>query len=144
MPSAAKRAFVVNQFNNVVHVIDSAKDVATGATLQVNSASDSIIVMSNKKSIVHSANGSLVEFDDATETLLGTVNSFPGPTESIVPSQDGLFAYAAIPSVGKISKMDLTNQALAGATNLPRAPMAEKRGGCGVRAKALRNICTAN
>ena len=51
--------------------------------------------------IVHSSNGSLVELDDATETLLGTVNSFPGPTESIVPSQDGLFAYAAIPSIGK-------------------------------------------
>jgi hypothetical protein len=116
-PTATKRAFVVNQFNNVVDVIDSAKDLPTGATLQVNQNSDSIIVLSNKKSIVHSIGGNtLVELDNATETLLGTVNSFPGVTDSIVPSQDGLFAYAAIPNLGKISKMDLTTQAL---TSIP-------------------------
>jgi hypothetical protein len=115
-PTAAKRAFVVNQFNNVVHVIDSAKDVPTGASLSVSQQSDSIIVMSNKKSLVHSAFGAVVVLDDATESLVGTVNSFPGATESIVPSQDGLFAYGAIPSLGKITKIDLTTQAL---TSIP-------------------------
>lgn len=112
LPTAAKRAFLVNQFNGVVDVINSATDQPTGATLSVNGNSDSIIVMSNKKSIVHSTGGSLVQINDATESVDGTVNSFPGATESIVPSQDGLFAYAAIPSLGQVAKMDLTTQAV--------------------------------
>jgi hypothetical protein len=79
----------------------------------------SIIVMSNKKSLVHSSTGALVQINDATESVDGTVNSFPGPTESIVATPDGLFAYAAIPSLGEIAKMYLTTQAV---TAIPTSP----------------------
>lgn len=112
LPTAAKRAFLVNEFSSLVNVINSATDQPTGATLTVGGSPDSIIVMSNKKSIVHSTGGDVVQINDATESVDGTVNSFPAATESIVASQDGLFAYAAIPALGQVAKMDLTTQAV--------------------------------
>jgi hypothetical protein len=57
--------------------------------------------------------------DNATETVEGTVNSFPGPSESIVATPDSLFAYAAVPSLGKVYKMDLTTQVV---TAIPADP----------------------
>ncbi len=117
-PTATKRAFLLNEFGGVIDVINSATDMPTGNTLSAGGAPTSIIVMSNKKSIVHSSTGEIVLIDDATESVVGTVNSFPGATESIVPSKDGLFAYAAIPSLGEIAKMDLTTQAV---TAIPAA-----------------------
>lgn len=117
-PTAAKRAFLVNEFNNQVDVINSATDVPTGNTLAVGADPTSIIVMSNKKSLVHSSTGEMIRLDDATESTDGTINSFPGPTESIVTTPDGLFAYAAIPSLGVVSKMDLTATTV---TSIPSA-----------------------
>lgn len=114
--SAAKRAFVVNQFGSVVDVVDSQHDIGVFKAMQVNGNANEILVMSNKKSIVHSTTGSVVLLDNASETTLGTVNSFPGASDSVVVSPDGLFAYAAIPSLGKVSEMDLTKLTV---TNIP-------------------------
>lgn len=110
--SAKKRAFVVNQFGSAIDVVDSQNDLTTPSVLSVNFSPDSILVLSaKKKSLVHSTNGAEVLIDNPTETVQGTVNSFPGPSESILATPDSLFAYAAIPSLGKVYKMDLTTQA---------------------------------
>ena len=109
--TAAKRAFVVNQFSSTVDVLDSQNDVTTAGVLSGTTNANAIIVLpATKRSLVYSYTSGVEEIDDVAQNSLGAVNSFPAPTDAggVVATPDGLFIYAAIPSLAEVIKMDLT------------------------------------
>ncbi|MCU1306620.1 MAG: hypothetical protein JWN45_1315 [Acidobacteriaceae bacterium] len=111
IPSATKRAFLLNQFSNAVQIVDAQKDVIVGTAISI-SQPEILVVMSNQKSLVYSgSNGGLSIIDDATESNVGTFATLQAPTESIVVTPDARFAYAALPALGKIAVVDLSGTA---------------------------------
>jgi hypothetical protein len=103
-----KRAFLLNQFFSRIDIIDAEKDLFTGATITVDSQPQIMLVLSNKQTLVYSSsNNGIALVDNALETNAGSFKALPGATESIVVTPDNKFAYAAIPSTGKIAILDL-------------------------------------
>jgi hypothetical protein len=104
-----KRAFLLNQFFAAIDIIDAEKDLFSGKTITVDAQPQIMLVLSNKQTLIYQASGNgIALIDNTLETNAGSIVGLPGATESIVVTPDNLFAYAAIPSTGKIAVVDLT------------------------------------
>ena len=117
---AAKRAFLINEFAGSLIIIDSQNDVAVGRSFFLFSQPQFIVPLSNKTSLVyHATSNAIALIDNQSEISDGLLATLPGATENIVVTADNKFAYAAIPSIGKIAMVDIVNRTV---TNFPADP----------------------
>jgi DNA-binding beta-propeller fold protein YncE len=114
----ASRVFITNQQAGVLQIVDASKDVENASTVTVGSFPSFIVVAPTAKiSLVYDTNGNTVQLlDNTQEEVVGSV-TLPSFTESIVITPDGKTAYAALPGLGQVVTIDVTNKVL-GATVL--------------------------
>jgi YVTN family beta-propeller protein len=91
------RAFVSNEFGNVVQIVDANTDTLDSQTIGTSTGPQTIVVSGDKgSSMVFCAGGNvLLLIDNETEQGLASA-TLPGYTDSIGISSDGRKAYAAI------------------------------------------------
>jgi YVTN family beta-propeller protein len=112
-----KRAFVSNEFGNLVQIVDANIDKLNSHTISAGGGPQTIVLSGDKKTtlVFDSAGNAVGIVDNATETLLGTVN-VAGYSDSLAISSDGKKAYAAIRNansstvtpLGVVTFIDLT------------------------------------
>lgn len=116
-----ERAFVTNQNPNAglagLQVVDASKD-----QFAVNSSSLSPFTITlggtlpaqmfpganNTTLVFDSGLNGISVVDNVKETLIGTEIPLPGPTESVVATSDGKFAYAAVRSTSQVAVLGLS------------------------------------
>lgn len=110
-----KRVFVTNEFFSRVQIIDAAVDLGNSFNIVVGTNPSIMVKGTGGLLLVYNQSGNILSLvNTATEVETGQV-ALAGPTESIVLMPDSLFAYAAIPSLGVVQKIDISAKT---ATNL--------------------------
>jgi len=131
------RVFIAIQNTNITSlaIADATKDQRTASSVTgIGSAPSLLIPGANNTTLVFgSADGSVSIVDNQKEALATSVttncpNSAPScppilssPTESIVASSDGKFAYAAMPTISQVAVLALTATPIT-VTNVPATP----------------------
>jgi DNA-binding beta-propeller fold protein YncE len=90
------RAFVTNSFTGALQIIDAKTDKNTTFQTSVGSNPTTVLASKDKSVILVYASGSqsLIGYNPTTETVSGSA-LLSAPTESLIISDDGKFAYAA-------------------------------------------------
>jgi len=131
-----QRVFIAIQSPGVssLEIADGNKDkLTTNVVSSVGSAPSLMIPGANNTTLVFgSGDNSISIVDNAKEALATSetsctsgvtcVPSLPAPTESMVASSDGKFAYAALPATGQVSVVALTAGPPITVTNIPATP----------------------
>jgi DNA-binding beta-propeller fold protein YncE len=93
-----------------LQIVDASKDQVTSSTVMVGGSSPQQMFpgANNTTLVFDSSNNGVSVVDNVKETLVGSQIGLPGPSESIVASTDGKFAYAAIRSTSQVAVINLT------------------------------------
>lgn len=131
------RVFIAIQNSTIssLEIANASKDQLTTNTVAGLGSAPSLMVpgANNTTLVFGSGDGSVSIVDNQKEALATSVTTncasgaascapiLPAPTESIVASSDGKFAYAAIPTISQVSVLALTASPIT-VTNIPATP----------------------
>jgi len=109
----AKRVFLLNQFSGKIQIIDAATDTLSAFNVPSDILSFFVnaerLIRAGGKTLVLDSGTNIVHIiDNAKEDRIAAVG-LDGFSESVVVTSDGATAYAAIPSLGRIDVVDITN-----------------------------------
>lgn len=95
----SKRAFVTNQFANIIQIVDAATDMLNSHTIQGGAGPQTMVVSGDKKTtlVFDASSNTVTSINNVTEAL-ATSGSFnlAGYSDSMAISSDGTKAYVAI------------------------------------------------
>jgi hypothetical protein len=121
-----KRVFVSNSASSQsgIQIVDASKDQFTGLAVTGGAGFQPSVLLpsaNNTTVVLFSGDNSVGVIDNTKEALGGAANAvLAGSVQDLAVSADGKKAYAAIPTVGQISVIDLTpTTALSVTANIP-------------------------
>ena len=106
----AKRAFVSDNFDGTLHVIDAQKDVDSGFRVTTAGRPGPMVLSADKKhTLVFSATSNILQIvDNSTETVSASI-TLPQVSRSFVLLSDDTTAFAAVPTVSVVDALDFSS-----------------------------------
>src|SRR3954468_19200765 len=114
------RVFVTNTLTGLVDILDATNDLAGTVTIPTGGQPTLMVLAPSQFTLVFNQdNFNAVIIDNTNETVASSI-ALPGPTDSIVLSNDAKTGYAAIRNLGEIAVMDIVGKTVTTVTGIPQ------------------------